>query len=134
MTKQQKLKAFEMLLDGFTYAEIAKEFDTSRQNIQQAISMAEGVGRKPRESIIYPNLKRWLKENNYSVSMLNTDIGFKSANNAPLYKKLRGESPIPIYLARKIMALTGMSFEVCFELEEGKTENDPRSCNSQSQK
>lgn len=132
MTKQQKLKAFEMLLDGFTYAEIAKEFDTSRQNIQQAISTAGGA-KKPRESIIYPNLKRWLKENNYSVSMLSTDIGFKSSNIAPLYKKLRGESPIPIYLARKIMALTGMSFEVCFELEEGKTENDPRSGNSQSQ-
>lgn len=132
MTKQQKLKAFEMLLDGFTYAEIAKEFDTSRQNIQQAISTVGGA-KKPRESIIYPNLKRWLKENNYSVSMLSTDIGFKSANTAPLYKKLRGESNIPIYLARKIMALTGMSFEVCFELEEGKTENDPRSCNSQSQ-
>lgn len=132
MTKQQKLKAFEMLLDGFTYAEIAKEFDTSRQNIQQSISTVGGA-RKPRESIIYPNLKRWLKENNYSVSMLSTDIGYKSLNNAPLYKKLRGESPIPIYLARKIMALTGMSFEVCFELEEGKNENDPRSGNSRSQ-
>lgn len=132
MTKQQKLKAFEMLLDGFTYAEIAKEFDTSMQNIQQSIS-AVGGAKKPLESIIYPNLKRWLRENNYSVSMLNTDIGYKSSNNAPLYKKLRGESPIPIYLARKIMALTGMSFEVCFELEEGKTENDPRSGNSRSQ-
>ena len=37
MTKEQKLKMYEMRLDGYTLQEIADEFGVSRQYVDQVI-------------------------------------------------------------------------------------------------
>ena len=39
MNREEKIKAFEMKLDGYTYEEIAEYFGTSKQNVQQALTL-----------------------------------------------------------------------------------------------
>lgn len=123
MTREQKIEAFRMLTNGSTYREIGDHFNVSKQYIHQVLHHEiSGRSSKPLTTIIYPNLKKWMLENDYTVLRLQKEIGFSSRNVASMYSKLRGERILPIGLARKILDITGMTFEKCFLLEEDTEE------------
>lgn len=123
MTREQKIEAFRMLTNGNTYKEIGEHFNVSKQYIHQVLHYEiSGNSSKPLTTIIYPKLKKWMFENNYTVLRLQKELGFKSPNPASMYSKLRGERTLPIGLARKILDITGMTFEECFLIEEDAEE------------
>lgn len=62
MTKEDKLKAYEMRLNGATYREIADSFGVSYQYIQQILPMRRDIEIKG----IYVGIKKWMKENRFN--------------------------------------------------------------------
>lgn len=75
MTREEKLKAFEMRLDGIPYETIGKKFGCSKQNVQQTLLYA--LNEKTRKSkkrkvehIVYPNIRAKGKEEDNLLAFL----------------------------------------------------------------
>lgn len=120
MTKEQKLQAYAMRLDGCTYQEIANKFGVTRQCIQQNI----GVTRDNRhqvlqlsENCIYTGLAKFIKENEVSSVVLADVIG---VCRTAAHQRIVGERNFNISDIYKILNYTGMTFEECFELKESE--------------
>ena len=120
MTKEQKLQAYAMRLDGFTYQEIANKFGVTRQCIQQNIGTV-GNSRNNRrnvlrlsENCIYNGLAKFIKENEISSAVLADIIGIC---RVAAYQRVVGERNFDISDIYKILDYTGMTFEECFELK-----------------
>lgn len=115
MTKEDKIKAFAMRLDGKTLQDIADTFCVSRQYISQILNVHDRNKKRP-FACIYPNLKRWMEDHNYTVRRFETEIA-PEKNQGLWNYKLRGKVSITIREAQKILALTGLTFEECFAEE-----------------
>lgn len=127
MTREEKIEAFAMRLDGETYQEIADKFGVTRQYIHQML----GGDRRSKVALndrgfIYPNLMKWMIENGVPIYELYKKMGYKSSDCSKIYQRLRGESRFTISDIRKILEITKLSFEECFEIREGATEVSDR--------
>lgn len=69
MTKEMKLKAFEMRLDGATYREIADKFGVSVESIHRTLTSEVHNRNGTRSSLncIYPALRDWAREHQLST-------------------------------------------------------------------
>ena len=65
MTKEEKLDAFAMLLDGYTLQAVGEKFGVSKQYIKQAFTVAGIRNDTAAESCVYPSISKWLQENGY---------------------------------------------------------------------
>lgn len=117
--KEQILKIVQMRLDGYTMQQIANEYGTTKQCIQQKLSALtrsctpkQGCIKKIDEKIIYPNLARWIFDNGYSVSSFAKCLDMSNSNN--LLIKLHGERSINISEIKRILEFTGRTFEYLF--------------------
>lgn len=120
MTREEKIEAFAMRLDGKTYEEIGKRFGLTKQRIEQILNVS---GRDMSlKGIIYPNLCRHIREHYGSVPKFDDALGYAGRNPNLMYRRLRGEGTIAISEVRKILELTGMTFEECFALSDGAAE------------
>lgn len=124
MTKDEKMKAIEMRKEGFSFRAIAKEIGYTPQNICHQL-MTLGIERgvvKNIKTIIYKGLANWMIENEISINALSLKIYDKyyNAKCDVLAKKLRGERNLYIGEIKKILEVTGMTFEECFEEREVK--------------
>lgn len=120
MTKEQKLEAFSMRLDGCTYQEIADRFGVTRQYIQQTIPSDPIVRRKTRQLekvCIYEGLAEFIKDHQMSSTQIGEIIGVCRVST---YQRLTGERKFNISDIRKILDYTGMTFEECFKLKKSE--------------
>lgn len=125
MTREEKIEAFTMRIDGHTYQEIADKLGVTRQCIHQML----GADRRSKVALndkgfIYPNLMKWMIENGVPIYDLYKKMGYTSSDSSKVYKRLRGDIRFTICDIRKILEITGMSFEECFSLKEGAVEID----------
>lgn len=74
MTREQKIEAYTMRLDGYTLQEIADKFGVSKQRIHQIIPGSLAT-RGNLERCIYPNIKAWLLEKEMSITSLSKLCG-----------------------------------------------------------
>lgn len=118
MTREQKHQMLDMRLDGYTYERIGERFGVSRQRIQQILS-GEGSGKRNAtskqnrlERYVFPNIAVWMNEHDYTLTMMAEEIGILPTT---LSKQLLGNSEPPLKTVRKIIEITGLSFEVAFE-------------------
>lgn len=127
-SKVDVIKAKEMLNNGVTFTDVAKHFGVSKQRIHQMLGKQKlSCVVRGTKGMIYPNLKRWMIENEVTYKDLLERMGLSSCNvaNTRLSKQLKkheGEKEsigLRIDQIRKILEITGMSFEECFELEKG---------------
>jgi len=120
MTREEKIEAFAMRLDGKTYDEIGKRFGLTKQRIEQILNVSGKY--MPYKKVIYPNLCRHIKEHYGSVPKFDDALGYAGRNPVLMHRRLRGEGVITISEVREILKLTGMTFEECFALADGATE------------
>lgn len=121
MTREEKIKAFTMKLDGATYQQIANEFGVTKQCIQQML-----IGGKRRNTwsieqkgFIYPNLVNYMVRNNlHTVTAFKTHTGLNVAIH-DLIRRLQGNTPFKIDDIQKILSATGMSYEEAFQVRGG---------------
>ena len=115
--------ARELRMQGLTFAEIGKRLGVSRQRIAQCCAgmnpeaTAWACRIKDLDCIIYPNLKKWMLENRVSIPEMMRRIGMDTASgNAKHFKnRLKGRTQLPITEIKKILAVTGGTFEQMFE-------------------
>ena len=91
MTKEDKIKAYAMTLDGYTYQAIANEFGVTKQYIS-SLHGRKSYNSKLYDEIIYPNITKWMEENKVTVRSLSIELySGKSPNSAQtkLSKKLK---------------------------------------------
>lgn len=125
MTRDDKIKAFTMRLDGKTFQEIGDEFGVSKQCIEQMLGFHQ---RKARTSIavkcIYKGLAGYLQEEKISIAKMTELLEAKTPYIVS--KKLSGEKEFKISEIKKILQITGQTFEECFEEKETPGAATPR--------
>lgn len=120
MTKEEKIQAYAMRLDGCTYQEIANKFGVTKQCIQQNIGVI-GATRdnecrvlRLSKNCIYDGLAKFIKENEVNSAVLADVIGVCKAS---AHQRIVGERNFNISDIYKILNYTGMTFEECFALK-----------------
>lgn len=106
---------------GMSYPQIAKMYGVSYQCVAQACAR-RGIGHfKPytKEEVVYPNLRKWMNENEVSRSELIRRMGGlpHSETSSRISAYLRGKRfPLKGTIDRLIKA-TGLTYELLFEEE-----------------
>lgn len=111
MTKEDKIKAFEMRLDGYTYEEIGKRFGVSKQNVQSML--AAGKNSVIRKKSIYPAIDNWLIDNRLTWNSLRNMMS-DSVKINDVYKIRDGKQHLRLDHIKAILRITGMTFEEAF--------------------
>lgn len=128
MTKEQKLEAYAMRLDGCTYQEIADKFGVTKQCVQQAIPAEPRCNRRNKSSLlskrcIYEGLAKFIEENRISSAMIADVI---QVCRVAAYQRIIGERNFNISDIYKLLDYTGMTFEECFSLKKSEVKENEK--------
>lgn len=123
-SKEKILEMVQMRIDGYTLQQIADKYGVSKQCVQQQLSIIAGnASPRPKgidEKIIYPNLAKWMADNRIPKYKLSEMIGLKSKCTANIRFKLLGERDFSITEIKKLLEITGQTFEYLFVEKEGE--------------
>ena len=114
MTREEKIDAFTMRLDGYTLQEIGDKYGLTRERIRQmfaAVTIESGISRK---NYIYPNISDWMIGNNVSQFDLCKKLG---CSQAAISSYLTGKRKPTFSFINLILELTKMPYEVAFSKE-----------------
>lgn len=116
MTDKDKVKMFEMRLSGCTLQKIGDEFGVTRERVRQILGEAIKERKTNVDGIIYVNIVKWLKQNEISLLGFAKMLDPKANNSTRLKNKLtKNKSELKISQIKKILDITGMTFEKAFE-------------------
>ena len=115
MTRQERMKAFEMRLDGKSWTEIGKELGYSSSTVKQDIMGC--ILASPRQvNCAYPAIRRIITDE-YGGSVHAFAIACDVSPNV-MYYILPGKSAPKRELIEAILRVTGLSYEEAFQREE----------------
>lgn len=123
MTREEKLKAFEMRLNGTSYEVIGKEFGCSKQNVQQILlyalnEKARKTKRRKVEHIIYPNIREKGKKGDGVIAFLRENgISMDSSFMNNIAYQLIGERKITKSTVQLLSEKLGLTEEEVLERE-----------------
>jgi len=111
MTKEQKIEAYSMRLDGQTFQTIANKFGVSKQYIQQILPRENQRLNMAIDSCIYPNISAWMRENNCGYSAIAKSVGVKTES---IRQALSVRRNCRKNIIDAILGITGMTYEEAF--------------------
>ena len=114
MTREEKIDAFTMRLDGYTLQEIGDKYGLTRERIRQmfaSITTKSGISRKSYKNYIYPNISDWMIDNNVKQSDLSKKLGCAQVT---ISSYLTGKNPPSFAFINLMLELTKMQYEVAF--------------------
>lgn len=114
MTREEKLKAFEMKMDGYSLSEIADELGYTKQWISAMFQWVMEEKRK-RPKIVYPEIDKWMKSNHYTLTTLAHQLCY-TISNVSIY--LRGKHEPSKSFIESMEQLTHIDREKLFRREE----------------
>ena len=124
-TKNREI-AIEMRDKGMTFQQIADELGVTRQRVAQYCA---GVNAKyyrfyGEKTCIYVGLRDWMNENKVNITVLLQMMGYVFApeSNERWKAKLSSETALKIDEIKKILEVTGLTFEQAFGEVEGKND------------
>lgn len=114
--------ARELRMQGLTFAEIGRRLGVSRQRIAQCCAGMDTEATKwachkeDLDCIIYTGLKKWMLENKVSIPEMMRRIGLDTGSRRSEHFKnrLKGTTQLSITEIKKILAVTGGTFEQMF--------------------
>lgn len=116
-TLKEKKELFEQ---GLTRTEIAKQLGISRQAVSQALARYNPAYFKliTESNCIYPNIREWMNKNKVSMNEFVRRMGCASyaGNFYTLKNNLTGKTDTKKSTIDKILAITGMTYELAFDL------------------
>jgi transcriptional regulator with XRE-family HTH domain len=122
--KFDKRKILELREQGYTYQEIGEELGCTKQYIGQICGKYNPNRFQfiTESGCVYPNLRKWMNENKISRKELIRRSGiYETANSSyHLTGILEGKSQPPKPTIDKLIAATGMPYEVLFSQVEYK--------------
>ena len=114
MTKEEKIDAFTMRLNGYTLQEIGDKYGLTRERIRQmfaSITTKSGISRKSYKNYIYPNISDWMIDNNVKQSDLSKKLGCAQVT---ISSYLTGKKSPSFAFINLMLELTKMPYEVAF--------------------
>ena len=117
MTREEKIDAFTMRLDGYTLQEIGDKYGLTRERIRQtfaSITTKSGISRKGYKNYIYPNISDWMSDNNVKQIDLSKKLGCAQVT---ISSYLTGKNPPSFAFINLMLELTKMPYEVVFSKE-----------------
>ena len=121
MTKEEKLEAFAMLLDGHTLQTVGERFGISKQGVQQMLTVTNIRIDMAAQSCVYPNISRWMAQNGYGYMSI-----AKMCDITPqtVQRALSKGSDCKKSFIDKILKVTGMTYEEAFDQTKSLEEID----------
>ena len=111
MTKEERLKAFQMRLDGETWADIGKTLGYAHNTVQQDLKMVV-CGEPWNVNCVYPSIKKIIiRDYGGSIAAFSRACGI---SNTSLYYTLTGRGKPSYRTALAIMATTGLTYTEAF--------------------
>ena len=114
MTIDEKVEAYRMQLEGKTLQKIGEHFGVSKQYIQQVLPKRRKKLEEAIQSCIYPNIARWMEENEAGYSEIARRCGRlpQTVGNA-----LSGRTDPAKTLIDRILRVTGLTYEQAFKVD-----------------
>lgn len=117
-SKERLLNIVQMRLDGYTIQQIADNYGVTKQCIQEQLSViANGRKERPKgidEKIVFPNLAKWISKNKVIKRKLSKTLGMTDKCTQGLNMKLYGERDFSMTEIKKLLEITGHTFEYLF--------------------
>lgn len=118
MTNEVKAQMFKMRLDGYTLQAIADKFGVTKQYVSMILPpMKQGYKATPSktlEIIKYPNIEKWMRENQCNMKRLSDLTGMGVMR---IRRGLCGEIDMHKSTIDKILEVTGMTYEEAFYID-----------------
>ena len=111
MTKEEKLEAFSMLLDGYTMQAVGDRFGISKQRVKQVFSAVGIRNDTAAESCVYPRISKWLSENGYGYYKV---AKLCDTTNATVICALKEGKDCRKSFIDKFLKVSGMTYEESF--------------------
>lgn len=122
--KDRLLEMIKMRLDGCSYQEIGNKYGITKQCVQQSIANFTGKERtircSPLDKCIYPNIRKWMLDNNISMIKLSKICGLAETHIGAVRTKLNGEREFKISEIKAILKESGKTFEYMFSTEKNQ--------------
>lgn len=119
MTRDEKIQAFAMRIDGYTLEEIADKFGVTREWIRQMLYKSVSCDNY-RRKYVYPEITKWMFENNINQKDICEMTGYKQ--NAVSYILIGRNQPSLKFISAICDAMQ-MQPSVAFKREDVKDEN-----------
>lgn len=112
----KRAKQARMMRDkGLTYEDIGEILGVSRQRAHQLVTeYPDGFHEESARKVKYVGLRNWLLENRMNMAELERKTGLTR-----LHKTLKGDCEPRKSTIDAILAVTGLTYEECFRVEEG---------------
>lgn len=114
MTREEKIDAFTMRLDGYTLEEIGEKYDVTKEGIRQMFARVAAESGISRKNYIYPNIADWMVRNNVTQSLFFKELG---CCQATISNYLTGKNNPSFEFINKVLEITKMPYEVAFSRE-----------------
>ena len=114
MTREEKINAFTMRLDGYTLQEIGDKYGVTRERIRQMFAAVTTESEISRKNHIYPNISDWMIDNNVKQSDLSKKLGCAQVT---ISSYLTGKNPPSFAFINLMLELTKMPYDVAFSKE-----------------
>lgn len=117
---------FSLYLQGYSYQEIGNKFGMTRQAVEQQLRTSYWKRASVISSCVYPNIRKWLRENNVSFRRLANEMGFECGNGTPasITNILRGKQELRAKDIKKLATVTGLTYEQIMERDGDNTETN----------
>lgn len=111
--KAMAVDMFSMYCDGYSMEQIAKKYSITRQSVEQYIDVRYWKSMHTIDSIVYPNIRIWVKANDYSLHQFSIDMGYSSKRQTALgfLRIMRGITEMKRSDIMKIHNITGLTVE-----------------------
>ena len=113
-------EASKMLIEGYTFVDIAERYNVTRQYIQQHY-MRDHRGHKKiaKEGIVYPGIREWFMKNRITYAMIGRNVYPNDLQMNATQKArnlLVGKTKyVDIEAALRLIEFTGIPFEQMFK-------------------
>ena len=111
MTKEQKVQAYAMILDGVSVSDVAREFGVSRQRICEIFHVSNIRLEMAADSCVYPNISKWMRKNHEGYTSIARKAGMYTER---IRLALTGEN-VHKSVIDAILAVTEMTYEEAFK-------------------
>ena len=115
MTRNERLKAFEMRLDGHNWSEIANELGYSLNGVKHDL-MNVVMSKTRQVNCAFPVIRRYIEEHcDGSIRAFSNACGLSYGS---LYYRLGGRASVPEAYQKIICDLIGMPRDIVFQRDE----------------